>query len=200
MITGCPGNTGHLDPKAILANVKEHCLMGIKGTVRRNRNGHFIHANIEPGHQCIITEEVRIVWYLWAWCIGLWEILFLSSHYIILALAKFANVWCSQNIDNIYGIVDSCGIALIIIIIAEGECSNNNSCIVTLVLAKHSHEYVRDYLPLFALCIRGQRWPLLIEGLFYKLLIWDMGACMAVIIILQLVFSGVLAFEGFHAL
>ncbi len=44
------GNTGHLDPKAILANVKKHCLMGIKGTVRRNQNGHFIHANIEPGH------------------------------------------------------------------------------------------------------------------------------------------------------
>lgn len=54
--TSCPGNTGHLDPKAILVNVKEHCLMGIKGTVRRNQDGHFIHANIDL--DIIITEEV----------------------------------------------------------------------------------------------------------------------------------------------
>lgn len=54
--TKSPGNTQHLDQKAILQNVKEHCLMGIKGTVRRNQDGHFIHANIDL--DIIITEEV----------------------------------------------------------------------------------------------------------------------------------------------
>ena len=57
-----PGNTHHLDQKAILQNVKEHCLMGIKGTVRRNQDGHFIHANIDL--DIIITEEVghQVLW------------------------------------------------------------------------------------------------------------------------------------------
>ncbi len=32
--------------------------MGIKGTVRRNQDGHFIHANIDL--DIIITEEVRV--------------------------------------------------------------------------------------------------------------------------------------------
>lgn len=36
--------------------LQEHCLMGIKGTVRRNQDGHFIHANIDL--DIIITEEV----------------------------------------------------------------------------------------------------------------------------------------------
>ena len=33
--------------------------MGIKGTVRRNQDGHFIHANIDL--DIIITEEVRVL-------------------------------------------------------------------------------------------------------------------------------------------
>ena len=37
---------------------QEHCLMGIKGTVRRNQDGHFIHANIDL--DIIITEEPEI--------------------------------------------------------------------------------------------------------------------------------------------
>ena len=37
---------------------QEHCLMGIKGTVRRNQDGHFIHANIDL--DIIITEETPI--------------------------------------------------------------------------------------------------------------------------------------------
>ncbi|CAJ1977021.1 unnamed protein product [Sphenostylis stenocarpa] len=35
--------------------VKEHCLMGIKGTVRRSTDGHIIHANIDT--DVIIAEE-----------------------------------------------------------------------------------------------------------------------------------------------
>ncbi len=57
-----PGNTQHTDQKTILQNVKEHCLMGIKGTVRRNQDGHFIHANIDL--DIIITEEVGVVYYI----------------------------------------------------------------------------------------------------------------------------------------
>lgn len=37
------------------AVVKEHCLMGIKGTVRRSTDGHIIHANIDT--DVIIAEE-----------------------------------------------------------------------------------------------------------------------------------------------
>ena len=56
--TNCknPGKTQHQDQKAILQNTKEHCLMGIRGTVRRNQDGHFIHANIDL--DVIVTEEV----------------------------------------------------------------------------------------------------------------------------------------------
>lgn len=54
-----PGKTQHQDQKAILQNTKEHCLMGIKGTVRRNQDGHFIHANIDL--DVIVTEEVSPV-------------------------------------------------------------------------------------------------------------------------------------------
>ena len=44
-----------LDTKAIFQRTKEHCLMGIKGTVRRSTDGNFIHANIDI--DLIITEE-----------------------------------------------------------------------------------------------------------------------------------------------
>lgn len=33
--------------------------MGIKGTVRRNQDGHFIHANVDL--DIIITEEVTLI-------------------------------------------------------------------------------------------------------------------------------------------
>eukprot|EP00727_Mastigamoeba_balamuthi_P009347 m51a1_g5034 putative methyltransferase-like protein 14 homolog (431) ;mRNA; f:372070-373637 len=39
----------------LLHHSKEHCLMGIKGTVRRNKDGHLIHANIDT--DVIIAEE-----------------------------------------------------------------------------------------------------------------------------------------------
>lgn len=45
----------NLEPKAIFQRTKEHCLMGIKGTVRRSTDGDFIHANVDI--DLIITEE-----------------------------------------------------------------------------------------------------------------------------------------------
>ena len=44
-----------LDSKAFFQRTKEHCLMGIKGTVRRSTDGDFIHANVDI--DLIITEE-----------------------------------------------------------------------------------------------------------------------------------------------
>ena len=52
-----PGNVKYTEPKAVLQHTKEHCLMGIKGTVRRSTDFDFIHANVDL--DIIITEEVR---------------------------------------------------------------------------------------------------------------------------------------------
>eukprot|EP01105_Mastigella_eilhardi_P006526 TRINITY_DN1806_c0_g1_i1.p1 TRINITY_DN1806_c0_g1~~TRINITY_DN1806_c0_g1_i1.p1 ORF type:complete len:459 (-),score=62.80 TRINITY_DN1806_c0_g1_i1:31-1407(-) len=43
------------EPDWIFQHTKEHCLMGIKGTVRRNKDGHIIHTNIDT--DVIISEE-----------------------------------------------------------------------------------------------------------------------------------------------
>jgi N6-adenosine-specific RNA methylase IME4 len=48
----------------VLQHSKEHCLMGIKGTVRRSTDGHFIHCNVDT--DVIVSEEqaensIRIV-------------------------------------------------------------------------------------------------------------------------------------------
>jgi hypothetical protein len=40
------------EPNAVLQRTKEHCLMGIKGTVRRSTDGDFIHANVYAGQFC----------------------------------------------------------------------------------------------------------------------------------------------------
>lgn len=32
---------------SVLQRVKEHCLMGLRGLVRRSLDGHFVHANID---------------------------------------------------------------------------------------------------------------------------------------------------------
>ncbi|ELU02054.1 hypothetical protein CAPTEDRAFT_218111 [Capitella teleta] len=50
-----PGHNKNLGPKAIFQRTKEHCLMGIKGTVRRSTDGDFIHANVDI--DLIIEEE-----------------------------------------------------------------------------------------------------------------------------------------------
>ncbi|PIK49806.1 putative methyltransferase-like protein 14-like [Apostichopus japonicus] len=49
-----PGSIS-LEHGAVLQRTKEHCLMGIKGTVRRSTDGDFIHANVDL--DVIITEE-----------------------------------------------------------------------------------------------------------------------------------------------
>ncbi|KAI3894814.1 hypothetical protein MKW92_034943 [Papaver armeniacum] len=43
------------DSRTLFQHTKEHCLMGIKGTVRRSTDGHIIHANIDT--DIIIAEE-----------------------------------------------------------------------------------------------------------------------------------------------
>jgi len=50
-----PGHSKILESKAVFQRTKEHCLMGIKGTVRRSTDGDFIHANIDI--DLIISEE-----------------------------------------------------------------------------------------------------------------------------------------------
>ena len=54
------GRSGGVTHSPPLSLFQEHCLMGIKGTVRRNQDGHFIHANIDL--DIIITEEVRMLY------------------------------------------------------------------------------------------------------------------------------------------
>ncbi|GAQ87453.1 Methyltransferase [Klebsormidium nitens] len=43
------------DESTIMQHTKEHCLMGIRGTVRRSTDGHLIHANVDT--DIIISEE-----------------------------------------------------------------------------------------------------------------------------------------------
>lgn len=50
-----PGHNKNLELKAIFQRTKEHCLMGIHGTVRRSTDGDFIHANIDI--DLVIAEE-----------------------------------------------------------------------------------------------------------------------------------------------
>lgn len=50
-----PAHSKILEPKAVFQRTKEHCLMGIKGTVRRSTDGDFIHANVDI--DLIISEE-----------------------------------------------------------------------------------------------------------------------------------------------
>ena len=42
----------------MFSRTKEHCLMGIKGTVRRSTDGDFIHANVDI--DLIIDEEPEV--------------------------------------------------------------------------------------------------------------------------------------------
>lgn len=43
------------DPHNTLVHTKEHCLMGVRGNVRRNQDGHIIHANVDT--DVIISDE-----------------------------------------------------------------------------------------------------------------------------------------------
>lgn len=50
-----PGHSKILEQKSVFQRTKDHCLMGIKGTVRRSTDGDFIHANVDI--DLIISEE-----------------------------------------------------------------------------------------------------------------------------------------------
>ncbi|XP_022909160.2 N(6)-adenosine-methyltransferase non-catalytic subunit METTL14 [Onthophagus taurus] len=52
-----PGHSKNLEARAVFQRTKEHCLMGIKGTVRRSTDGDFIHANVDI--DLIISEETE---------------------------------------------------------------------------------------------------------------------------------------------
>jgi len=45
------------DQNTLLQRFKEHCLVGLKGDVKRASDGHFIHANIDA--DVIVDEEPR---------------------------------------------------------------------------------------------------------------------------------------------
>lgn len=42
-----PDLANELPTRTVLTHTKEHCLMGIRGTVRRSTDGHFVHCNID---------------------------------------------------------------------------------------------------------------------------------------------------------
>lgn len=44
--TGAPRNTG-ANGNGLFASQKEHCLMGIRGTVRRSTDAYFVHCNVD---------------------------------------------------------------------------------------------------------------------------------------------------------
>lgn len=44
------------DDMSLFHRTKEHCLVGIRGTVRRGSDGHFIHANVDT--DVIVSEEM----------------------------------------------------------------------------------------------------------------------------------------------
>lgn len=50
--------TRFLEERSVLQHTKEHCLMGIKGTVRRSTDGHFIHCNVDT--DVIISDEPEL--------------------------------------------------------------------------------------------------------------------------------------------
>ncbi|XP_065826406.1 N6-adenosine-methyltransferase non-catalytic subunit-like [Oscarella lobularis] len=53
-----PGHITYLEPNSVMQHCKEHCLMGIKGTVRRSVDTDFIHSNVDI--DLVITEDFPI--------------------------------------------------------------------------------------------------------------------------------------------
>jgi N6-adenosine-specific RNA methylase IME4 len=49
------GRNHHWLPDSVVASTTEHCLVGIKGTVKRNHDGHLINANIDT--DVMLSEE-----------------------------------------------------------------------------------------------------------------------------------------------
>ena len=49
------GRNFHWLPDSVVTATTEHCLVGIKGTVKRNHDGHIIHANVDT--DVMLSEE-----------------------------------------------------------------------------------------------------------------------------------------------
>ena len=49
-------------PDSVITSTTEHCLVGIKGTVRRNYDGHIIHANVSWTSACAMVDALRSGW------------------------------------------------------------------------------------------------------------------------------------------
>ena len=49
------GRNHHWLPNSVLTATTEHCLVGIRGTVRRNYDGNIIHANVDT--DVMLSEE-----------------------------------------------------------------------------------------------------------------------------------------------
>ena len=98
-----PGNVKYMEPKSVLQHTKEHCLMGIKGTVRRSTDFDFIHANVDL--DIIITEEVA---YFLAFCSGNTnDVTFEMFLYMYrISSQKSSNLFCKRRVQflNIFWI------------------------------------------------------------------------------------------------
>jgi len=57
MFSPLQGNS-FIEVHAAFRHTKEHCLVGIRGTVRRSNDGHFIHANCDT--DVIVSEEFPV--------------------------------------------------------------------------------------------------------------------------------------------
>ena len=53
---GHPGNTKTLEEGAVLQHTMEHCLVGMRGHIKRATDGHFVQANMDV--DLIVAEEV----------------------------------------------------------------------------------------------------------------------------------------------
>lgn len=54
-------NGGDDQPKGLLVNQKEHCLMGIRGTVRRKTDNFFVHCNVGECHISTVIFSCTIL-------------------------------------------------------------------------------------------------------------------------------------------
>ncbi|CAH7666317.1 MT-A70-domain-containing protein [Phakopsora pachyrhizi] len=64
-------------PLSIFRSTKEHCLMGIRGTVRRSTDGHFVHCNVdtdvivsEPDPDDLLNKPTELYHLIENFCLG----------------------------------------------------------------------------------------------------------------------------------
>lgn len=56
------GRDDERKPKNLLVNMKEHCLMGIRGTVRRKTDGWFVHCNVGESRHLSLCFSAMLWW------------------------------------------------------------------------------------------------------------------------------------------